>query len=119
MTSYPRIVSVLELVITSSPIEPNQLLESSPKKMRGDLPTSSNGPVPHPNRKTHNTFRVSSMFNLFKSSPDKKIRKQYLAKLEKAMYAQRNGKIREYSLLTAEAEALREKLELLQADTQA
>ncbi|MDE0990608.1 MAG: DUF6435 family protein [Pseudomonadales bacterium] len=58
------------------------------------------------------------MFNLFKSAPDKKIRKQYLAKLEEAMHAQRNGKIREYSLLTAEAEALREKLELLQADTQ-
>ncbi len=57
------------------------------------------------------------MFNLFKSAPDKKIRKQYLAKLEEAMHAQRNGKIREYSLLTAEAEALREKLELLQADT--
>ena len=57
------------------------------------------------------------MFNLFKSAPDKKIRKQYLAKLEEAMHAQRNGKIREYSLLTAEAEALREKLELLQDDT--
>ena len=119
MARYPRIVSVLELVITSSLIEPNQLLESSPKNMRGDLPISSNGPVPHAHRKTDDTFRVSSMFNLFKSSPDKKIRKQYLAKLEKAMYAQRNGKIREYSLLTAEAEALREKLELLQADTQA
>ena len=58
------------------------------------------------------------MFNLFKSAPDKKIRKQYLAKLEEAMHAQRNGKIREYSFLTAEAEALREKLELLQTDTQ-
>jgi hypothetical protein len=56
------------------------------------------------------------MFNLFKSSPDKKIRKQYIAKLEEAMHAQRNGKIREYSFLTAEAEALREQLELLQAD---
>jgi hypothetical protein len=58
------------------------------------------------------------MFNLFKSAPDKKIRKQYHAKLEEAMHAQRNGKIREYSFLTAEAEALREKLELLQTDTQ-
>ena len=119
MANYPRIVSVLELVITSSLIEPNQLLESSPKNMRGDLPISNNGPAPHAHRKIGNTFRVCPMFNLFKSSPDKKIRKQYLAKLEKAMHAQRNGKIREYSLLTAEAEALREKLELLQADTQA
>tara|TARA_B110000503_G_scaffold74005_1_gene114291 strand:- start:1105 stop:1284 length:180 start_codon:yes stop_codon:yes gene_type:complete len=58
------------------------------------------------------------MFNLFKSAPDKKIRKQYIAKLEEAMHAQRNGKIREYSFLTAEAEALREQLELLQADPQ-
>jgi hypothetical protein len=57
------------------------------------------------------------MFNLFKTSPDKKIRKQYIAKLEEAMHAQRNGKIREYSFLTAEAEALREQLELLQTDT--
>ena len=56
------------------------------------------------------------MFNLFKSSPDKKIRKQYIAKLEEAMHAQRNGKIRKYSFLTAEAEALREQLELLQAE---
>ncbi len=56
------------------------------------------------------------MFNLFKTSPDKKIRKQYIAKLEEAMHAQRNGKIREYSFLTAEAEALREQLELLQAE---
>ena len=56
------------------------------------------------------------MFNLFNSSPDKKIRKQYIAKLEEAMHAQRNGKIREYSFLTAEAEALREQLELLQAE---
>jgi len=53
------------------------------------------------------------MFNFFKSAPDKKIRKQYHAKLEEAMHAQRNGKIREYSLLTAEAELLREQLEAL------
>ena len=55
------------------------------------------------------------MFNFFKSDPSKKIRKQYLAKLEDAMHAQRNGKIREYSLLTAEAELLREQLDSLHA----
>ena len=54
------------------------------------------------------------MFSLFKTAPDKKIRKKYMAKLEEAMLAQRNGKLREYSFLTAEAEALREQLELLQ-----
>ena len=57
------------------------------------------------------------MFNFFKSAPDKKIRKQYHAKLEEAMHAQRNGKIREYSLLTAEAEILREQLEALLPST--
>lgn len=54
------------------------------------------------------------MFGLFKTAPDKKLRKKYMAKLEEAMHAQRNGKIREYSFLTAEAEALREQLELFQ-----
>ena len=57
------------------------------------------------------------MFNFFKSAPDKKIRKQYHAKLEEAMHAQRNGKIREYSLLTAEAEILRVQLESLLPNT--
>jgi hypothetical protein len=57
------------------------------------------------------------MFNFFKSAPDKKIRKQYHAKLEEAMHAQRNGKIREYSLLTAEAELLREQLDALLPST--
>ena len=53
------------------------------------------------------------MLSFFRSSPEKKVRKRYLAKLEEAMKAQRNGKIREYSFLTAEAEALREELEAL------
>ena len=51
------------------------------------------------------------MFGWLKSDPAKKLRKQYHAKLEQAMHAQRNGNIREYSFLTAEAEALREELE--------
>lgn len=54
------------------------------------------------------------MFGLFKSDPVKKLRKQYHAKLEEAMHMQRNGKIREYSMLTAEAEAIREKMEAAQ-----
>lgn len=51
------------------------------------------------------------MFGLFKKDPVKKLRLQYHAKLEEAMQMQRNGKIREYSFLTAEAEALREQME--------
>jgi hypothetical protein len=53
------------------------------------------------------------MFKWFKANPEKKLRKGYLAKLEQAMHAQRNGNIREYSFLTAEAEAIREELEQL------
>jgi hypothetical protein len=48
-----------------------------------------------------------------KKDPAKRLRKEYHLKLEKAMYAQRNGNIREYSFLTAEAESAREKLEAL------
>lgn len=54
------------------------------------------------------------MFGLFKTDPAKKLRKQYHMKLEKAMLAQRNGNIREYSFMTAEAEALREQLEAVE-----
>lgn len=55
------------------------------------------------------------MFNIFKKDPVKKLKQQYHAKLEAAMLAQRNGKIREYSFLTQEAEAIREELETAQA----
>ncbi|MBT3899828.1 MAG: Lacal_2735 family protein, partial [Gammaproteobacteria bacterium] len=40
------------------------------------------------------------MFKLFKRDPAKKLRKEYHLKLEKALHAQRNGNIREYSFLT-------------------
>jgi len=55
------------------------------------------------------------MFGLFKSDPSKKILKQYKAKLEKAMHAQRNGDIRSYSFLTEEAEALKQQLDALKS----
>lgn len=51
------------------------------------------------------------MFNLFKRNPKKKLRKEYDALLEKAMHAQRSGDIRSYSMLTADAEKLWEKIE--------
>ncbi|MFT6432121.1 MAG: hypothetical protein ACJAVI_000156 [Candidatus Azotimanducaceae bacterium] len=47
------------------------------------------------------------MFSFLKSDPTKKLRKAYLRKLEQALHFQRNGKIREYSLLTTEAEAIK------------
>ncbi|HAK50748.1 MAG TPA: hypothetical protein DCM54_02420 [Gammaproteobacteria bacterium] len=51
------------------------------------------------------------MFGWMKRDPEKHLRKQYHAKLEDALHAQRNGNIREYSFLTAEAEKLRKQLE--------
>lgn len=41
------------------------------------------------------------------------MRKEYDLLLEKAMHAQRNGDIKTYSLLTADAEALWKKIEQL------
>lgn len=46
------------------------------------------------------------MFSLFKRDPVKKLKKQYFAKLEQAMLAQRNGDIKTYSELSAEADEI-------------
>ena len=54
------------------------------------------------------------MFQLFKSDPTKKLKKQYAAKLEQAMLAQRSGDIRTYSQLSTEAEELYKKIEALE-----
>ena len=54
------------------------------------------------------------MFGIFKSDPVEKARKAYHAKLTEAMNAQRNGKIREYSFITMEADALKSKLDILE-----
>lgn len=51
------------------------------------------------------------MFGLFRKSPLKQWQKDYEALLGEAFQAQRNGNIRLYSTLTAEAEALRENIE--------
>lgn len=54
------------------------------------------------------------MFGLFSTDPTKKLRKQYNAKLEAAMQAQRNGDIRTYSMLSQEADTLWKQLEPLE-----
>ena len=59
------------------------------------------------------------MFGLFKKSPTKKLQKQYEAKLQQAIHMQRNGKIREYSFLTAEAEEIHAQMEALKAEAKA
>lgn len=47
------------------------------------------------------------MFSLFKKDPIKKLDKEYERKLEQAMLAQRNGDIKSYSMITAEAEKIK------------
>jgi len=54
------------------------------------------------------------MFSLFKKDPIKKLNKAYFKKLETAMLAQRNGDIKSYSMITAEAEIMRKELEALE-----
>ncbi|MDC2963607.1 DUF6435 family protein [Gammaproteobacteria bacterium] len=56
------------------------------------------------------------MFGLFKKDPLKKLQKEYEAKLEEAMQMQRNGKIREYSFLSSEAEDIRLKIQATKAE---
>jgi hypothetical protein len=56
------------------------------------------------------------MFGFLKPNLLKTLRKQYLALLEAAMQAQRNGDIRRYSELTEEAEAVAVKIELLEKE---
>ena len=54
------------------------------------------------------------MFKFLTPDPAKKLRKNYDIKLEQAMLAQRNGDIKRYSMLTAEAEALWQEIESLE-----
>ena len=56
------------------------------------------------------------MFGLFKKDPLKKLQKEYEAKLEEAMHMQRNGRIREYSFLSSEAEDIRLKIQATKAE---
>lgn len=53
------------------------------------------------------------MFGLFGKSPEKKLQAEFDILTKKAFEAQRNGNIRGYSELTAEAEAVRLKMEAL------
>jgi len=59
------------------------------------------------------------MFSFFNKNPIKKLTKQYEAKLEQAMYAQRNGDIRAYSMLTAEAEKINDEMIAIEQRQQA
>ena len=54
------------------------------------------------------------MFSIFKQDPIKKLNKQLSIKLEQAMNAQRNGDIRTYSQLSAEAEEIDKQIVVLE-----
>jgi hypothetical protein len=56
------------------------------------------------------------VFGLFKSSPLKKWQKEHETLVTKAFEAQRNGNIRLYSTLTAEAETLKKKIDNLKSE---
>ena len=55
------------------------------------------------------------MFGWLKKDPRAKLQKAYEAKLTEAMIRQRNGDIRGYSALTAEAEAIKSQMDQLEA----
>ena len=57
------------------------------------------------------------MFGLLKRDPVKKLRREYDRLLEEAMQCQRNGDIRQYSLLTERAENLYQEIRQLEGDT--
>jgi len=57
------------------------------------------------------------MFSMFKRDPIKKLDKLYERKLEEAMNAQRNGDIKSYAMLTAEAENIKQQILALQDTT--
>jgi len=56
------------------------------------------------------------MFAMFKKDPLKKLKQQHEDLSTRAFQAQRNGDIRGYSELTAEAESIKEKMDALKAD---
>lgn len=54
------------------------------------------------------------MFSIFKTDPLIKLNKAYEAKLEQAMHAQRNGDIKAYSMMTAEAGLIENEMQALE-----
>ncbi|WP_448552826.1 DUF6435 family protein [Thalassotalea montiporae] len=58
------------------------------------------------------------MFSIFKRDPIKKLTKQHAIKLEQAMHAQRNGDMKSYAMLTAEAEQIASEIKTLEQEKQ-
>jgi uncharacterized lipoprotein len=56
------------------------------------------------------------MFSIFKSNPSKKLHKEYKLKLEQGMHAQRNGDMKSFAMISAEAEDIWQKIEKLETN---
>ncbi len=56
------------------------------------------------------------MFGFLKSDPQKKLQQKYEKLLAQGMQFQRNGDIKSYSMITAEAEKVREEIERLKQE---
>ena len=57
------------------------------------------------------------MFGLFKKDPTKALQKEYETILEKALHAQRNGKLELYGELTKESLEIKKKIDELKSKT--
>jgi hypothetical protein len=57
------------------------------------------------------------MLSIFKKDPIKKLRKAYMAKLEQAMNAQRNGDIKSYSFISSEADVMYKEIMKLESQS--
>lgn len=57
------------------------------------------------------------MFGFLKADPKKKLQAEYEKLLEQGMHAQRNGDIKTYSMLTAQAEEVLGKIHELEKET--
>ena len=66
-------------------------------------------------RKSIQEQKEPAMLGWLKKDPKAKLQKAYEAKLTEAMTRQRNGDIRGYSALTAEAEAIKSQMDQLGA----
>ena len=67
--------------------------------------------------RTRRNDEEPAMFGWLKKDPRAKLQKAYEAKLTEAMTRQRNGDIRGYSALTAEAEAIKSQMDDLATKT--
>jgi hypothetical protein len=56
-----------------------------------------------------------SLFSFLKSDPTRRLKVEYKKTVEKAYQCQQNGDIRNYSLLTAEAEKIKEEIARVEA----